>query len=241
MMNKTVKAVLSYLAFWLMWLLGMLIFKIGNHVKVSGRENIPRGRRILYYSNHQTLIDSILVGISLLKTWQLFFNQGAIIRSAPDEKNFFGTKFGRFLMDLLGSIPVKRNPKKIDQIDQQVNKFCQVLEKNNLHIFFEGTRTRNGEVGDCRYGAAKTVLKARPNYVVPITLIGIGQIMPLKVGFKYHHLKFGKHGQLIIGKPIDFSDIYDVSEEIMSEKEKIKLIGDRIKNAVLANVPKKAV
>lgn len=52
----------------------------------------------------------------------------------------------------------------------------RILITTVLSLLFEGTRTRDGLIHECRIRPALTSLKARPNYVVPILLEGIQPI-----------------------------------------------------------------
>ena len=233
-MKKIISKILSFLIFVLLWIVGKIIFQIINKVKIIGKENLPKdkGKGILYLSNHQTLIDSLLVGIAVINLKEIIFKQKNIPISAPDKKNFFESKKSCFIMKLTNSVPVSRKPLRKEDIKKQINLFVSVLKKNNLYIFFEGSRTRTGKINNCKYGVAKTILEAHPRHVVPITIININQIMPIEVGFCYKKIKRGKEGYLIIGENIDFSDIYN---QEMLEIQKIEQIKARIREKISEN------
>ena len=230
---KKVNAILGYFIFWLLWLLNLYIFKIRNRIKVVGRENLPRAERVLYVSNHQTLIDSLLIGSSVVSLTDLLFRQRRIPWNAPDKNNFFSHKISKHFIKLMKCVPVRRNLKSLSAINKQVSEFYQILKKENLLLFFEGTRTRDGSIGKCRYGPAKTILQARPDYIIPILLVGIQPIMPIEIGFKYNKITFGHKGFVIIGPSIDFSDIYNLPSDKYSDKEKLKEIAWRVQNKVM--------
>ncbi len=225
-MKKIINAILSYALFWVMYFLGVYIFKIRNRIKVEGRHNLPQGSRILYLSNHQTLIDSLLIGINVISLKDLAFRQKRIPYNAPDKNNFFSHRIGKHFIRLLKNIPVQRDLRSPKAIERQIRSFCKILQDNNLVLFFEGTRTRNGQIGECKQGIALTILQAKPDYVIPITLIGVQPIMPISSGFNYRKIYFGHRGKMIIGKPIDFNDILRSSTE---ESDKVKRICRRVK------------
>ncbi|KAJ1410343.1 Phospholipid/glycerol acyltransferase [Sesbania bispinosa] len=79
-------------------------------------------------------------------------------------------------MFLLGTIPLKRMDSK-SQLD--CLKRCMDLIKKGASVFFfpEGTRSKDGKLGAFKKGAFSIAAKTNAP-VVPITLIGTGQIMP---------------------------------------------------------------
>ena len=73
-----------------------LVFYVLNRATVIGRGNVPRERNTLLLSNHQTMIDSFLIGISayypqsLIKPFVMPWNPAA-------EENFYRTPILAFL------------------------------------------------------------------------------------------------------------------------------------------------
>ncbi|KAL1289856.1 1-acyl-sn-glycerol-3-phosphate acyltransferase 1, chloroplastic isoform X2 [Arachis ipaensis] len=95
----------------------------------------------------------------------------------------FISKTGIFLfpiigwaMFLLGTIPLKRMDSR-SQMD--CLKRCMDLIRKGASVFFfpEGTRSKDGKLGAFKKGAFSIAAKTNAP-VVPITLIGTGQIMP---------------------------------------------------------------
>jgi|GEM_PF-1494012 len=186
-----------------------LIFKVGNKVEIIGRKNLPKGSRILFLSNHQTLIDSFLIALGTQTFWDILFHQNRFPYNVPETKNFYFNGFVRVFFKALKTVPITRSGVSRSKIEEQINQFCYLLEKNNLVIFFEGTRSRDGQIGECRVGPALTIIKARPRYVVPVLLEGIQAIMPIKHGSKINaHINMGQQGQMIIGQPLDLEKFY---------------------------------
>ena len=137
-------------------------------------------------------------------------------------------------MVLLKTIPIIRNSKRKkktdnDIIKKQVKRFCSALRHSNLLLFFEGTRSRNKKIGKCKYGVAEAVRIAKPKYVVPILLHDIHNIMPIKVGFNLFKIGSNKKGFIVIGKPVDFSDLDNLSKN----QEIRKLISERVRQSVI--------
>ncbi|MFA6995533.1 MAG: lysophospholipid acyltransferase family protein [Patescibacteria group bacterium] len=220
---KVVKNVLSRAWLVLVAALSYWLFKIRNKVIVCGKNNIPKDiGGVLFVSNHQTLIDSFLIGISIVSVFDIIFNYNRIPWNVPDSKNFFRSRFGRFLMSLSKTVPAHRHSLKKEIITQDINRFTDILKKSNLVLFFEGTRTRNGDIGDCNYGVAETIRTAKPRKVIPIRLEGVQAIMPIESGFNFAKIYGGNRGKIIFGPAIKFSDITNLEKIKIEVKEAVK-------------------
>lgn len=220
---KVVKNILSRA--WLLFVAGLSywLFKIRNKVKVYGKNNIPKDAGgVLFVSNHQTLIDSFLIGISVVSVFDIIFKYNRIPWNVPDSKNFFGSRLGRFLMSLSKAIPAHRHSLKKETILQDINRFTAILKQSGLVLFFEGTRTRSGDIGDCNYGVAETIRTAEPRKVIPIRLEGVQAIMPIESGFNFAKIYGGNKGKIIFGPAIKFSDITNLEQIKTEVKEAVK-------------------
>jgi 1-acyl-sn-glycerol-3-phosphate acyltransferase len=216
----------------LMYFLTALVFKVGNHIKVIGRENIPTGVGILYLSNHLTLIDSFLIDYGVTRLFDMFFHQNRIAFNAPDVKNFYFNELVGTFFKTLKTVPVKRDCSTLAKIHEQVDVFSDILKDGNLILFFEGTRSRTGKINDCRIGAALTAVKAKPRAVIPIRLIGLEPIMPIKFGSKIHlKISMGHKGKMIIGKPLVLNGLAEIDPEA-NILEQAKLLRSKIKESV---------
>lgn len=215
---------LSPLAIFFFLLLSFYIFKILNKVKIKGYQNIPRGKNILFVSNHETLIDSLLIGLGVTNWWEIFSHYYKIPWNAPDRKNFFSHPYERIIMQLLKTVPVDRGCINKEKNDQNLKRFYSVLKSGRLLLFFEGTRTRNGQIGPTRTGVARTISLMKP-YVIPVLLENIQPIMPIESGFNFFKIYHGKKGCMIIGQPIIFSDLNNlrkIKAEVKSAVENLK-------------------
>ena len=217
---------LSHMVLIVGWLWAYYIFRIKNKVEIIGRENIPHSTNALFLSNHQTLIDSFLIGLVTVSFWETLFHPERIPWNAPDRTNFLTHRVWKHLFQLLKNVPVERKITNLETINHQVELFCEALTGSNLLLFFEGTRTRNGDIGECRPGVSETIRLAKPRFVVPILLEDIQVIMPIEVGFSYKGISGGHKGRIVIGQPIDFSDL-DMSGRVRKE------IGHRVRQAVI--------
>ena len=232
--GRKLKLLISFFLFLIAWFCSYYIFRIRNKIKIIGQENLPRSVNTLFLANHQTLMDSFLIGVSVISLRELIFHPIRMPWNAPDKDNFFYNKIITNIMGLLKTIPVIRNSKRKnkndnDIIKKQVKRFCSALRHSNLLLFFEGTRSRNKKIGKCKYGVAEAVRIAKPKYVVPILLHNIHNIMPIKVGFNLFKIGSNKKGFIVIGKPVDFSDLDNLSKN----QEIRKLISERVRQSVI--------
>jgi len=225
-----------------MYLLSIYIFKIINKTEFIGRENLPRTTKVLFISNHLTFIDSLLIGLGLISLKELFFYYSHIPWNAPDKKNFFTNKLGMPFMKLMKTIPIdrilsKRNKKHLESL---IDKYCKVLKKNTLLLFPEGGRTKdiNSIMDECKPGVAITILRMTLEdsdfKIIPIFIEGMDKVMPREIGQSYFKIKSGKKIKMIIGKPVDFSEICNLD---LLEKEKIRLIQKKVHDSIVVLKP----
>jgi len=198
-------------------MIGWWLFKIRNKLVVNGKENIPQSTGILFLSNHQSLIDSLVIAYALFKPWDIVKRFSQIPWNAAAWENFFKKPSRRMFSYFLKTIPVYRGG-KMETINKNISDYKNILKESNLLLFFEGTRSRNGEIGDCRYGPAKIIFDQKP-ICIPIRLYGMDKVMPISVGFKWHKIRGGQKVYINIGKPIIFN-----SFEIKTIREEVPII-----------------
>ena len=127
----------SYVAMVFAGLVSFLFFRFPfNFTRVRGRNNIPRrGEGVLFLSNHTTMYDSFLIGVAA------YFPENIVYPSLPfmnfaARENFFGTWFSKTLFTLLRTVPVERRDHP-----WLMRRYVDFLERNNLLIFYQGTRS----------------------------------------------------------------------------------------------------
>ncbi|KAL0359835.1 UNVERIFIED_CONTAM: 1-acyl-sn-glycerol-3-phosphate acyltransferase BAT2, chloroplastic [Sesamum angustifolium] len=104
-------------------------------------------------------------------------------------------------MFLVGVIPLKRmdNRSQLDCLKQ-----CMALIKKGASVFFfpEGTRSKDGKLGPFKKGAFSVAAKTGVP-VIPITLIGTGEIMPAGMEGRLNpgSVKVIFHSSLVGNKP----------------------------------------
>ncbi len=176
-------------------LLGIL-FYVFNRTTVIGRRHVPRKRNTLLLSNHQTMIDSFLVGTAayfgpaLLKPYLVPWNPAA-------QENFFKNPFWAWWADNWKCIPVREGRRDI----KALHRMIRALKGGTMILFPEGTRSRSGEIRSGRPGAGLVILANFP-HVVPVTVDGLYKVLP--VGRRLPRLF--KRVWLAYGRPIDYSE-----------------------------------
>ena len=166
--------------------------KVVYHVKIIGKENVPKEGALLFCGNHRTYLDPPLITVTAGR--KMSFMAKEELKESP---------LMRFLCFTFDGIWVKRDSKDIGPL-----KTAMKLLKNGgcIGIFPEGTR--NGmekNEGKLKNGAAYMALKTGAK-IVPIGIQG-----PAK--------PFSKN-VIIYGKPLDFSK-YETSKVDKGAEDKV--------------------
>lgn len=198
--------------------LGFIFFRIFNRTTVIGRENVPRRSNTLLLSNHQSMVDSFLVGlcayypISLIRPSLIPWNPAA-------EENFFRTPILAWLADNWKCIPVKKGRKDVGLI----SKMAAALQTSPLTLFPEGTRSRDGSIGKARGGAGLLILETRPT-VIPVRIDGMHRVLPIGSIVPRIFKRIYVH----YGRPLDLTEFYDEKKN----KEAAEAIMARVMEAI---------
>ncbi|WP_238016499.1 lysophospholipid acyltransferase family protein [Dactylosporangium sp. AC04546] len=161
--------------------------------KISGLDNIPKTGPAILASNHQSVIDSVMMGaITPRNVYFLAKNQ---YFEAPGLK---GTMM-RHIMYGLNQIPVDRSGGRASLM--ALDAALPVLRDGHvLGIFPEGTRSVDGRLYRGRPGVAKLALDA-PAPIIPIGLLGFDKVQPVGASMP----KLGPSVEVRIGEPLDLS------------------------------------
>lgn len=202
--------------------LGFLFFKIFHKTKIIGKENVPKCPNTLLLSNHQSMIDSFLVGLhayfptSLIRPSVIPWNLAA-------EENFYRNFFVGWLADNWKCIPVKKGRKDVSAIF----KMADALQTSPMVVFPEGTRSRDGSIGPPRGGAGMLILESKPT-VIPVCIDGMDELLPIGSVFP----RLFKRIYVYYGKPLDLSKFYGmvrtketanaIMEHVMETMRKMK-------------------
>ena len=136
----------------------------GAKITVHGKENIPKDGGALFVSNHLSNFD-FLVLLSEIN------DPFAYIAKIELKK----IPLANTWMDYLGCLLMDREDMR-QQLKIIMEGISILKNGENLLIFPEGTRSRNGEMLPFKSGSFKLCTKARVP-VVPITLIGTADVL----------------------------------------------------------------
>lgn len=148
------------------------------HLRIEGRENIPKGKAFVYASNHRSYADPVLVTLA---------GRGRFSFMAKSE--LFQNKLFGWLIRGLGAFPVERGKGDTAAIDQAIEN---VQHGTNLLIFPEGTRSKDGRLGRGKTGVALVAAKAGAD------------VVPVGINFE-GKLHFRSKITVRVGKPIPAS------------------------------------
>lgn len=189
--------------------LGIPLFFILNRTRVFGRDRVPQRRNTLLLSNHQSMIDSFLVGVCAYYP-QSFIKPHLIPWNPAAEENFFRPWWLALLSDLWKCIPIRPGRRDL----RALYRMMRALSDGTMTLFPEGTRTRDGTIGPGRAGSGLLILGNRPA-VVPVTIDGMDRVLP--VGSRFP--RFFQRIYVYYGQPVDYSDLADQprSKEVAQE------------------------
>jgi 1-acyl-sn-glycerol-3-phosphate acyltransferase len=164
---------------------------------ISGRENIPRDKAILFVANHQNaLIDPLLIGAV-----------------TPRELNFltradvFGKPVIKALLSTVNMLPIYRIRDGLTSVskNEEVFKKCyRILNQNGTVLIFpEGNHNIRRQLRSLSKGFTRIVfgtLESNPDQ----------QIVVLPIGINYTNAKkFASSVHLIFGEPIPVTEKYN--------------------------------
>jgi len=183
--------------------------------EVRGIDNIPKKSNFILASNHQSHLDQITN--AYLCVPRPFTYLGQVDKYEGIEKflrNFFYF-FG-------GVIPINRydeESKKRAMIECQ-----ERLKKGEILIIYpEGTRTKDGKIGDFKKGVAKLHLKSGVP-ILPVAIKGNFELMP--VGRRFPFLK--RIVRINVGNLLDFKEEKEMVKNIKEDSPEYKQLLERI-------------
>ncbi|RMD85730.1 MAG: 1-acyl-sn-glycerol-3-phosphate acyltransferase [Calditrichaeota bacterium] len=200
--------------------IGYIFFHFLNRTTVIGKKNVPQKPNTLLLSNHQSMIDSFLVGLcafypnSIIKPHLIPWNPAA-------EENFFRNPFLAWLADNWKCIPIRKGRKDVGAIF----RMAEALKTGPMTLFPEGTRTRDGSIGKGRPGAGFLILETRPT-VIPVCIDGMNELLPIGSIVP----RIFKRIFVYYGKPLNFSEFYGREKT----KEVAQQIIDKVMEAIRA-------
>lgn len=194
---------------------GSLFFLL-NRTRVIGRDRVPHRRNTLLLSNHQSMIDSFLVGMCAYYPWS-WIRPFLIPWNPAAEENFYHHPILAWFSDQWKCIPVREGRRDL----RALYRMMKALREGTMTLFPEGTRSRDGSIGPGRPGAGLLVLGNHPT-VIPVAIDGMNEVLP--VGALWP--RAGKEIWVYYGEPVDYTDLLGRERS----KETAQELVDRIMN-----------
>ncbi|HJU44791.1 MAG TPA: lysophospholipid acyltransferase family protein [Vicinamibacterales bacterium] len=138
---------------------GMSLALAGIRYRVRGREHIPRGRAVVFCSNHESNVDPPVLFQSLHRRLHVLFK--AELKKLPI--------LGK-VMVAGGFVPVERDKREASMasIDEAAQS---IRDGNSFLIFPEGTRSRTADLLPFKKGGFIMAIKAQAP-IVPVAVSG---------------------------------------------------------------------
>lgn len=180
---------------------------IGIDLDVTGKDNIPN-EPCVFIGNHSSILDIPIILYSSNK------KMGFIAK-----KELLKTPFIGYWIKRSGSVPIDReNPKSAIK---SINDGVENLKNGySLGIFPEGTRNKEGKVGEFKRGSLKLATKSKVP-IVPVSIDRASRSFEDNKKFKPNKIK------VVYGKPIYTNSL---------SKEDEKLLMNNIRNTIISNL-----
>ena len=180
------------------------LFIYGIKVNVYGKENVNASKGKIYISNHASYLD-IFVQLAKLPD-----NVRMIYKREINKVPILGWAMMSVGFVALDRDKIRNAMKSLDKAAERVRKGLSVV------IYPEGTRTKDGSIGEFKRGMFFLADKAQAD-IVPISLSGTFELMPIgSTGVKPGVVN------MVIGKPLK----YRKDKELLNE----------IRNIVIENI-----
>jgi len=141
----------------------VVYLRLWHGLRIQGREHLPREGGVLIVSNHQSFLDIPLVAVAAPR------HVAYVARST-----LASSRLVTFLMRQSGSVFVRQNTADRAALEDMIG---HLREGDCVAVFPEGTRTRDGSLGDFRPGAGVAARRAGAP-VVPLAISGAFQALP---------------------------------------------------------------
>lgn len=198
--------------------------RLFNRTKVINMSGIKRTPMpYMFVVNHLTMFDDLFLGGLLFMPYGIL-NPKYLPWHAPEEKNFFLGPIITFMMTRSRCIPLTRGHGVFQPGMTRLKELLQ-SEDAIVQIYPEGTRSRTGDIGRGKVGLGRLAYQAKAN-ILPAYHEGTQDILPIGS----HRLRIGKKMRVIIGEPLDMSDLYALPEG----RESYQKIADRMIDSIKA-------
>ncbi len=181
----------------------------------TGLENIVEGNNYIFAPNHESHLD----GMWMLSCLPEYIQDNICTMAADylfEAKEFAsGTR-------MLGAVPVHREGNTSTAMKRLYELILE--EKKSLLIHPEGTRTRDGKLGEFKTGVGELAIKTGVN-IIPVAICGAKEIFPPHN--KKPNTKSDKNGNklslhIAFGTPIDVATYEDAAQLTAVVRDKVK-------------------
>jgi 1-acyl-sn-glycerol-3-phosphate acyltransferase len=155
---------LRYWLYYVSWVVARSVFYVLFGLRLEGKKHVPKSGGFIVASNHQSLLDPIIVGIAVGPRRQLHYMARKTLFFPPLS----------WLIRLYNAFPIERGGadfEALEAAEARVRAGLPVL------VFPEGTRTCDGRLQRVRSGAARLAL-ATGAPVVPCYIHGSFRAWP---------------------------------------------------------------
>jgi 1-acyl-sn-glycerol-3-phosphate acyltransferase len=198
---------------------------LGFSLRAAGARNIPRSGPALLLANHQSFLDPMLVGVSIVRR-----HMCALARSGLFSNPAFG-----WLIRNLGAAPINQEGFSREGLKSVLDNL-QV--GRTVLIFPEGERCADGVLHPLRPGVSLIIKKASPVPIVPIGIAGAFDAWPRQRPYPIPAPLFLPPGRgtiaVSIGEPLDSRYYADLPRdqmlaELFVEMQKAQLRAERLR------------
>ncbi|MFQ3550283.1 MAG: lysophospholipid acyltransferase family protein [Armatimonadota bacterium] len=182
----------------------LIILKIFGRIEVIGHENIPKSGGVLICANHISYIDPPAIGVASKRSVHFMA-----------KKQLFEVPILKFLMKPLQTFPV--NQRSADRM--ALRKAIDYINNGEIVAMFpEGQRNLSGKLMPALPGAGMIALNSDA-VVIPAAVFNTEKMLPKGSVF----LRFTKL-RVVFGKPMDLSDLKEISGRDTIEKACIRIM-----------------
>lgn len=164
------------------WVLALLFRGLGR-LQVEGAAKIPATGRLILASNHVSGWDPLVIGVAARR--ELFYLA---------KKELFESRLLRPLLRSCNAVPIDRARVDLSAMRTVVN----LLQMEKAVVLFpEGTRSRNGVLGDVKEGVGLLAIKGRAD-ILPVYIQGTQRLA--------RSMKGAASVRVVFGDPIRMQD-----------------------------------
>jgi 1-acyl-sn-glycerol-3-phosphate acyltransferase len=179
-----------------------IFLMLGKRLRVTGIENIEKGKNYILLANHASLFD--IMAILSFYPGVSWFGREHLLR-VP----FFGR-----VLKLTHYVPMKTGDVKNTR--EMLSHLVQKSGNQTIAIFPEGTRTTDGNINRFRKGFVH-ILKATEMSVLPVTLNGFFLLKP-KNRFT---INFESKIDVVVHKPIEWEEFSEKDDHFILNRVKV--------------------